>query len=188
MNDQQIIELYMERSEKAVSETYDKYSAYCNSISFSILQNSEDAEECVNDTFQKAWESIPPNRPNNLKAFLGKIARNISLNRLKHSKTQKRGSGQVDVLLSELEECISDNFSVENEVDSKQLSQSINAFLESLTTEKRKIFVSRYWYAHSISEISAQYGISEEKIKSVLFRLRKQLKSHLEKEGMIYEK
>lgn len=188
MNDQQIIELYMERSEKAVSETYDKYSAYCNSISFSILQNSEDAEECVNDTFQKAWESIPPNRPSNLKAFLGKIARNISLNRLKHSKTQKRGSGQIDVLLSELEECISDKFSVENEVDSKQLSQSINAFLESLTAEKRKIFVSRYWYARSIREISAQYNISEEKIKSILFRLRKQLKSHLEKEGMIYEK
>lgn len=188
MNDQQIIELYMERSEKAVSETYDKYSAYCNSISFSILQNSEDAEECVNDTFQKAWESIPPNKPSNLKAFLGKIARNISLNRLKHSKTQKRDSGKIDVLLSELEECISDKFSVENEIDSKQLSQSINTFLEGLTTEKRKIFVGRYWYTRSIREISVQYGISEEKIKSILFRLRKQLKSHLEKEGMIYEK
>ena len=87
MNDKQIVELYMERSEKAVNETYNKYSAYCNSISFSILQNSEDAEECVNDTFQKAWESIPPSEPNNLKAFLGKIARNISLNRLKHNNT-----------------------------------------------------------------------------------------------------
>lgn len=186
MNDKQIVELYMERSEKAVNETYSKYSAYCNSISFSILQNSEDAEECVNDTFQKAWESIPPSEPNNLKAFLGKIARNISLNRLKN--TQKRGAGQIDVLLSELEECISDSFSVENEIYSKQLSQSINAFLESLTSEKRKIFVSRYWYTRSIKEISEQYDISEEKIKSILFRLRKQLKSHLEKEGIIYEK
>lgn len=188
MNDEQIVKLYMERSEKAVSETYDKYSAYCNSISFSILQNSEDAEECVNDTFQKAWESIPPNKPNNLKAFLGKIARNTALNRLKHNNTQKRGSGQIDMLLSELEECIPDKFSVENEIYSKQLSQVINDFLEGLKAEKRKIFVSRYWYNRSIKEISEQYNISEEKIKSILFRIRKQLKSHLEKEGMIYEK
>lgn len=187
MNDEQIVELYMERSEKAISETYDKYSAYCNSISFSILRNLEDAEECVNDTFRKAWESIPPSKPSNLKAFLGKIARNISLNKLKHNNTQKRGAGQVDVLLSELEECISDKFSVENEIYGRQLSQSINAFLEGLTAEKRKVFVSRYWYTRSMKEISQQYGISEEKIKSILFRLRKQLKKHLEKEGIIYE-
>ena len=94
----------------------------------------------------------------------------------------------MDVLLSELEECISDKFSVENEIYGKQLSQSINAFLEGLTPEKRKIFVSRYWYTRSIKEISQQYGISEEKIKSILFRVRKQLKKHLEKEGIIYEK
>lgn len=188
MNDQQIIELYMERSEKAVSETYDKYSAYCNSISFSILQNSEDAEECVNDTFQKAWESIPPSRPNNLKSFLGKITRNISLNRLKYNNTQKRGSGNIDVLLSELEECVSDKFNVESEIYAKEFSQIINGFLSDLPIEKRKIFVRRYWYMDSIKEISEQYDIGEEKVKSILFRLRKQLKKQLEKEGMVYEK
>lgn len=188
MNDDQIIELYMERSEKAVSETYDKYSAYCNTISFNILQNSEDAEECVNDTFQKAWESIPPDKPDNLKAFLGKIARNISLNKLKYNRTQKRGSGQIDILLSELEECVSDKFSVESEICSKELSQMINSFLAALPTDKRKVFVSRYWYMRSIKEISEQYGMSEGKIKSILFRIRKQLKSYLKKEGMIYEK
>lgn len=188
MNDEQIIELYMERSEKAVSETYEKYSAYCNTISFNILQNSEDAEECVNDTFQKAWESIPPDRPNNLKAFLGKIARNISLNKLKYNHTKKRGSGQVDLLLSELEECVSDKFSVESEIYNKELSHTINRFLAGLPTDKRRVFVSRYWYMRSIKEISEQYSISEGKVKSILFRIRKQLKSYLEKEGMTYEK
>lgn len=183
MNDDQIIELYMERSEKAVSEAYDKYSAYCSTISFNILQNSEDAEECVNDTFQKAWESIPPDNPKNLKAFLGKIARNISLNKLKYNRTQKRGSGQIDILLSELEECISDKFSVEAEIYGEELSRMINRFLSSLSKDKRRIFVSRYWYMCSIKEISEQYSMSEGNIKSILFRVRKQLKNYLKKEG-----
>ena len=188
MEDNQIVDLYWQRSDLAISETNQKYGRYCRTIAYNICGIAEDAEECVNDTFQKAWESIPPSKPNNLKAFLGKMARNISLNRLKHNNTQKRGAGQIDVLLSELEECISDKFSVENEIYSKQLSQLINSFLEGLTAEKRKIFVSRYWYTRSVKEISEQYDISEEKIKSVLFRLRKQLKRHLEKEGIIYEK
>lgn len=188
MNDEQIIKLYMERSEKAIGETYDKYSAYCYSVSFNILKNSEDAEECVNDTFQRAWESIPPNNPKNFKAFLGKIARNISLNKLKYNNTQKRGSGNIDVLLSELEECVIDKFNVEAEVCGKELSRMINDFLAALPIDKRKIFVRRYWYMSSAKEISEQYDISEEKVKSTLFRIRKQLKSYLEKEGMIYEK
>lgn len=188
MDDERIIDLYWQRSENAVEETYKKYSSYCNSISFNILQNKEDAEECVNDTFQKAWDCIPPNRPQCLKAFLGKIARNISINRLKGSKVRKRGSGQVTLVMSELDECIPNSFSVEEAFSEKQLSQAINRFLGELPTNKCRIFVSRYWYMRPIKDIAEQYGMGEGKVKSILFRIRKQLKVYLEKEGIFYEK
>lgn len=188
MDDEKIIELYWERSESAVEESYEKYSAYCNSISFNILQNKEDAEECVNDTFKKAWDSIPPNRPQSLKAFLGKIARNLSLNRLKSLQAEKRGFGHTNLVLSELDGCIPDKFSVEAAFSEKQLAKSINDFIGALSDEKRWIFVGRYWYMYPIKELSEQYGMSEGRIKSMLFRIRKQLKSYLEKEGEFYEK
>lgn len=181
MDDERIIDLYWQRSENAVEETYKKYSSYCNSISFNILQNKEDAEECVNDTFQKAWDCIPPNRPQCLKAFLGKIARNISINRLKGSKVRKRGSGQVTLVMSELDECIPNSFSVEEAFSEKQLSQAINRFLGELPTNKCRIFVSRYWYMRPIKDIAEQYGMGEGKVKSILFRIRKQLKVYFMK-------
>lgn len=187
MNDDRIIELYLERSEQAIEETYQKYSAYCNSISFNILQNKEDAEECVNDTFKKVWDSIPPNTPDNFKAYLARIVKNISLNRLKSSKTEKRGGGQRELLLSELEECISDRLSVEATLDEKNLVEVLNRFLTELTTEKRKIFIGRYWYMYSIDELAEQHSMNESRVRSMLFRLRKKLSKYLEKEGIFYE-
>lgn len=184
MEDDKIIELYWKRSEAAVEETYKKYSSYCNSISFNILQNKEDAEECVNDAFKKAWDSIPPNRPQCLRAFLGKIVRNLSLNRLKSYRVEKRGSGRVNLALSELDECIPDKFSMETALSEKQLTQAINSFLKELPPKKRCVFVSRYWYMRPIKDIAKQYNMGVGMVKTTLFRLRKQLKVYLEKEGI----
>lgn len=185
MDDNRIIDLYWERSETAIAETAKKYGRYCHYISYNILYNNEDAEECVNDTFLGAWKSMPPQRPNRLSTFLGKITRNLSLNRFKLYNAQKRGLGQTGLVLSELEECIPALDNVAQETDEMILLESINKFLYSLPPIKRKIFVRRYWYLSAIKDISEQYGMTNNKVSSMLFRLRNELKTHLEKEGIV---
>lgn len=185
MEDNQIIELFWERSEMAITETSNKYSKYCYHISYTILHNNEDAEECVNDTYINAWKSIPPHRPNKLATFLGKITRNLSLQRYIKYKAQKRGMGQVDIALSELEECISDKTDVEQAMDEIILSETLDTFLRALPKETRVVFVARYWYLYSIHEISELYNMSESKVKSILFRTRNKLKLRLEMEGIV---
>lgn len=186
MKDQEIVDLFWERSETAISQVKGKYFRYCYSIALGILRNYEDAEECVNDTWVRAWNGIPPARPVMLRTFLGKITRNLSLNALEKMNAQKRGQGQVPLILSELEECISaPNSQPEDKLEGKEITQVINKFLSKLTAEHQKVFVRRYWYASSIEEISEAYSLSESKVKSILFRLRKKLKKELEKEGVI---
>lgn len=184
MEDKQIIDLYWERSEKAITATAEKYGQYCRSIANNILHNKEDVEECVNDTYLCAWDSIPPNRPNRLAAYLGKITRNLSLNRVKYYNAERRGLGQTELVLSELEGCISAENSVEQQLDEMFLVKAIESFLYAQPIEKRNIFIRRYWYMTPIKEIAKAYHMSESKAASLLFRMRNELKRYLEKEGI----
>lgn len=187
MEDKRIVELYFARSEEAIKETQDKYSAYCKTIAYNILANTEDVQECLNDMLRQAWNSIPPNAPQNLKAYLGKIIRNISLNRLKSANRRKRGAGQAVMVLDELTECIPAENTVETEVEKGLLAQTLNSFLATLSDENRRVFVRRYWYLSTVRDIAKDYDMSESKVKSILYRLRGNLKEYMEKEGF-YEK
>ena len=184
MEDKQIIDLYWERSERAIEATAEKYGQYCRAIANNILHNNEDVEECVNDTYLNAWNSMPPNRPNRLAAYLGRITRNLSLNRVKHYATEKRGFGQTDLVLSELEGCIPAANGVEEQYDEMLLVKAIEAFLYAQPSEKRNIFIRRYWYMTPIKEIAHIYRMSESKTASLLFRMRNDLKTYLKKEGI----
>lgn len=183
MEDKEIIRLFMNRSEDAVSECNKKFGAYCRTIAKNILGNNDDAEECVNDAYFTLWNLIPPNSPESLKAFAGKITHNIARNRFRKRFAQKRGGGNFETAFSEFEECITDKISLEETVETKEITKCIEKFLYSQPLEKRNIFIRRYWYMFSVSEISKTYGISESKVKSILFRMRKELKNELEKEG-----
>lgn len=184
MKDNEIIALYWERKEMALSVTEEKYGKYCHSISYRILHNHEDARECVNDTYLRAWDSMPPKKPDCLSVYLGKITRNLSLNRLKLYQAKKRGLGETELVLSELEECIPAQTKVEQVVEELVLVNVINEFLRKQKKEKRSIFVRRYWYVFSIKEITREYHMSESKVVSILFRMRQELKEQLEKEGI----
>lgn len=184
MEDEKIIDLYWARQETAIIETDRKYGGYCRTISIHILNSQEDSEECVNDTWLRAWDSMPPKRPDFLAAFLGKIVRNLSISRYRMNHARKRGSGETDLLLMELEECIPSGKSVEEEIEGKETAAAIDRFLEGIDAESRNIFVRRYFYVDSIREIAERFEISESKVKSQLFRLRNRLKDHLEKEGI----
>lgn len=170
MDDKQILDLYWERSEAAISETSKKYGKYCRYIASNILHNDEDSEECVNDTYLRAWNSIPPNRPSVLKTFLGKITRNLSLDRYELLNAKKRNGGQMSLIFDEIQECIPSLDSTENIVEEIALTDILNRFLSSLSLEQRKIFMRRYWYLSPIKEIATEYGMSESKIKMSLFR------------------
>ena len=185
MDDRQIIALYNERSEAALSETAKKYGRYCRAIAYNILSNEEDCEECVNDTWLKAWEAIPPQCPDSLPAFLGRITRNLALNRYKHNTREKRGGGQTPLVLEELADCIPGGSNAETAAEEALLVDVLNRFLEGLPVQKRKIFLRRYWYMSSVKEIAADFGLSESNVKMTLLRTRSKLKQTLEKEGIL---
>ena len=184
MKDHEIVELYWKRDETAITETANQYGNYCHAISYYILNNAEDAEECVNDTWLGAWKTMPPQRPNRLATFLGKITRNLSINRFKQYAAEKRGGGQTELALSELEDCIPAPTTVEQIVEEEVLVDSLNRFLYAQPEQKRNIFIRRYWYLYPIRDIAGAYGMSESKIASLLFRMGNELKKHLEKEGI----
>lgn len=184
MEDEKIVELYWERAQEAISQTASKYGRYCRTIAFNILYNENDTEECVNDTYLSAWNSMPPQRPTILRAFLGRLTRNLSLNRYKQLTAERRGKGQVPLALNELQECIPASGSTESVVDEIVLTQLLERFLESLSAEQRKIFMRRYWYLSPIKEIAADFGMGESKVKMSLLRSRKELRRLLEQEGM----
>ena len=181
MDDNRIIELFWSRSEEAISETQKKYGAYCRYIAKNVLGSDEDAEECVNDTYLKVWNSVPPARPQNFSAFIGTVARNLALNKLDFKNAKKR-STQTNLALSELEEVIPD--SKKDPSDELALRDALNGFLSSLPRLTRMMFVRRYWYLSPIREIARDYGVSESRVKVTLMRTRNRLKEHLEKEGI----
>lgn len=183
MEDTQIINLYFARSEQAIKETDTKYGGYCYSIAYNILTNQEDAEESVSDTYLSAWNAMPPRRPPALAVFLGKITRHISIDRWRKYRAFKRGEGQIEIALDELRECVSGAESAEDSAIRKEILSSINRFLGGLSDVERSVFLCRYWYLDSIEQIADKSGFSASKIKSMLFRIRKRLNAHLEKEG-----
>lgn len=184
MDDKDIITLYFQRDERALTETCNKYDKYCKTISYNILKDRETVEECVNDAYLSLWERIPPADPNNLSAYLGRIVRNISLKRYTHDKAEKRGGKEVMLALDELLECISSDDGVEAAVTSEEFMCAIERFLRSQPKEKRIIFVRRYWYLASIKDIAKAFGMTSSKVASVLFRMRNDLKSYLTEEGI----
>ena len=183
MEDAAIVQLYWDRDQKAISETATKYGSYCTSIAKNILGNNEDAEECVNDTYMSAWNSMPPHRPNMLSAFLGKITRNLSFNRYKHYKADKRGGNEIVTVLDELSECVSGKDNIEQEIEYKELVQSIDSFLDTLSADKRSIFICRYWYTDSISEIAKQFNMRENTVSMTLNHIRLKLQKYLTERG-----
>ena len=185
MEDQQIVKLYLERSEDAIGQTALKYGNYLHTIAYHILENQEDSEECVNDTYWKAWGIIPPRRPKRLSVFLGKITRNLSLDRFRRYTAEKRGGGEIMVALEELGDCVSDLGTGEEQFEKMLLTEVLNRFLASLAPEHRMIFMRRYWYVSSVKEIAEDFGITESKVKMSLLRSRNRLKEILEKEGIV---
>ena len=181
MEDDRIIDLYWQRDQTAIAHTQQKYGSYCHSIAYNILFSNEDAEECVNDTYLKAWESIPPERPRILKTFIGRIARNVALDKYDYNNADKRSSNTFSIL-SELTDCIPDES--ENIADEVALRHAINGFLASLPSRTRIIFMQRYFYACSIKSIAERFSMSETNVKVTLLRTRAKLRTHLEKEGI----
>lgn len=184
LDDREIVDLLTNRNETGIEETKRKYGRRLFVIAKNILHSNEDAEECVNDTLLKAWEMIPPNRPQMLGVYLMKIIRNLSINRYVAKKAAKRGGGETALLLGELEESVPSLYTTEKAYDAALLTAEINAFLTKANKSARVLFVLRYFHGESISNLSTRLNISESKIKSILFRLRKKLRTHLEKEGV----
>lgn len=184
MEEKEIIDLYWARSEQAIGETDKKYGKFCHTIAYNILADHEDSEECVNDTYLQTWNAIPPRRPNKLSAFLGKITRNLALNRYAQATAQKRGGGQIELAIEELAECLPDPNTVDRQIEDRELAVLFNRFLAGLPEEARKFFLRRYWQLCTVREIASIYGISESKVKMSLMRTRGKLKHFLEQEGI----
>ena len=185
MSDADIVALYFERDERAIRETSLKYGRYCLGVALQILQNMQDAEECVNDTYLKAWDAIPPQRPSKLGAFLSKITRHLALDKYKAYTAAKRGGTDFILSIEELGECIPDPASDFDALrDTAHIGHAINTFLKSEGALARKIFVCRYFYGDSVSQIASRFACSESTVKSSLYRTRNRLKSYLKKEGI----
>ena len=184
MEDTGIVALYWERNERAIQESETKYGGYCRAIAYRILADAEDADESVNDTWLAAWESMPPHRPTVLATYLGKLTRRVSLNRWRDRNAAKRGAGEVSLSLEELKECVPDRWDAERAVELTELTEAVNRFLADLSPVERDVFVCRYWFLAPLREIGEKFAFSESKVKSMLFRTRKKLLAHLEKEGL----
>lgn len=183
MEDREIIALYFARSEQAIAETDGKYGPYCHSIAYHILENHDDSKECVNDTYLRVWNVIPPQKPTGFRAFLGRITRNLAIGRYRADRAQKRGGGSVELALDELRETAA-CLPPDEAIDEAELARLIDAFLEDLTPEARVFFVRRYWYLYTVREIAAAHGVGVSKVKMSLLRSRNALKQRLEEEGV----
>ncbi len=185
MQDTQIIDLYWSRDERAITESQKNYGSYCYSIAYHILYDSSDADECVNDTWFRAWNAMPPKRPNRLSLFLGAITRNLSLDRWKGKHAMKRGNGETMLALDELAECVPDRHNTEDAVETAELERLLNRFLHTLPERECNVFLRRYWYVEEYGEIAERYGMKLNTVKTTLFRTRNRLKQFLEKEGIV---
>lgn len=185
MKDAEILDLYWDRKEEAIYESQKSYGNYCYSIAWNILYSREDSDECVNDTWLRAWNAMPPKRPNRLAVFLGTITRNLSLDRWKERHAVKRGSGEMMLALDELAECVPDAGSTEAAAEAAELERLINEFLHTLPERECNVFLRRYWYVEEYGDIARRYGMKLNTVKTSLFRTRRKLREYLEKEGVI---
>lgn len=185
MEDGQILALYLRRSEEAIVQTDAKYGNYCFRIAYQILANREDSEESVNEAYLRAWEAIPPSRPPILGTFLGKITRNLSIDRWRERNAQKRGGNEFALCLDELGECVSGQPDPETAAMQKETAESLNRFLRDLPEIQRRVFLCRYWYMDSVADIAEEFGFSRAKVTAMLHRTRMQLRRRMEKEGML---
>ncbi len=183
MEDRQIVDLYWERSESAITETDKKYGRYCHYIAYQILSDDMDAEEIVNDTYLKTWNTVPPNRPDPLKAYVGMISNQLALNRYDEKTATRRGGGKMPLVFHELDECIADDEAHADLCESLVLRDVLNRFIWSLPKKTRNIFVRRYWYASSLAEIAEEYGMKESNVAMLMFRTRQKLREFLQEEG-----
>lgn len=184
MDDTEIVALFFERDEKAIAQCEEKYGAFCQSIAYNILSNTSDAQECVNDTYLKAWNTIPPKSPEKLGLYLGKIVRNTAINLYNKNHRKKRYAG-MQRLLSELEECIASPLSTENKIEEKELTHFLNSWLETLDKNDRVIFIRRYWKGEPLKKIAKDCAEAPNKTAKRMYRLRLDLKSALEKEEFL---
>lgn len=186
MRDEKILELYWRRDEAAIRETADKYGAYCHSVAGNILHSPEDCEECVNDTWLRAWNVIPPQCPRSLRMFLAKITRNLAFDRYKAQTAQKR-SGEIVLVLDELAQCVTSGVSTEDHVIAEELKQAVNRFVNALPRREANLFVCRYFFVQSAAQIGSRYGLSAGNVMVILSRTRQKLRAYLEKEGYLDE-
>ena len=182
MEDSKIIELYWQRDNQAITETQTKYSKYLYKIAYNILKNKQDSEECENDTYLAAWNSMPPNKPQWLSAFLGKITRNLSLKKYRASNAKKRGSNRKNLPIDELYNAVAEARIFEKEQTAQELAGVLNDFLGTLQEEPRRVFICRYWYCDSISDIAKEFNFTKSKVKMTLLRTREKLLEYLNKE------
>lgn len=183
MTDSKIIELYYQRDQQAIAETNEKYGPFCRAIAWNILSVWEDVEECVNDTWHAAWNRMPPDLPQSLKAFLGRITRNLSISRFRANRAKKRYDG-MEILLSELDDCVPDKRDVEQIVDEHRLSELISDWLDRLNVDDCTLFVRRYWYGDAVKTLAKKWGCTPNKMAQRMLGLRRELKAFLEKEGV----
>ncbi len=180
MIDKKIVNLLWNRDEDAIRLMEEHYGSYCRQISYRIVKNQEDASDCLNDTWFQIWKSIPPNKPNNLRAYAAKIIRNISLNLVTHNQAFRRGSGNVPLVFEELEEMLGGEDPVEHMIDKREFTELLNIFLGKLEKREREIFVLRFWYFWDIKDIAGKYGIKEKAVSNTVYRLKKQFRSYWE--------
>ena len=184
MQDEKIIALYWQRDQSAIDETDKKYGVQLRGLSYGILSDREDAEECVNDTWFSAWNQMPDKRPSVLSVFLGSMTRNFAINRMKARNRKKRGGGQFPLALDELAECVPAPGDVERDFEAKELERALNAFVSGLPETERKVFVARYWFMAPVNEIAEKFGFSASKTKSMLHRIRGRLREYLREEDL----
>ena len=185
MDDEKIKKLFFERSEQAIAELSEKYGSLCNSVAFNILGDRLDAEECVSEAYLAVWNTVPPMDPESLRGYVCRIVRNVALKKHRANTAAKRNS-TYDVALNEIEECFASPSSVEEALDASETARCVNRFLETLDKESRILFVRRYWYADTIGELSVQFGTTKHNVSVRLSRIRRKLKAHLEKEGVLF--
>ena len=185
MEDRDIVALYWSRDEEAIAQTQRQYGGYLYKIAWQVLASRPDSEESVNDTYWKAWGSIPPHRPGVLRTYLGRITRQLSIDRLRGRDREKRRASEYALSLSELEECVSAGDTTQEQVDLRLLAQAVEAFLAALSPEARTVFVERYYFLDPIRDIAACHEMTQSKVKSLLYRTRQGLKKYLEQEGFL---
>ena len=184
MEDSQIIDLYWQRSERAIAESESRYGRYCHAVAFRFTLSHEDAEECVSDTWLSAWNAMPDERPRVLGAFFGTLARRHAISRWRAKTRRKRGGGEVPLALEELSECIPSEADPAKQVERQELAEAIRAFVDELGESEQKVFRARYWYLASVEEIARRMDFSPSKVKSMLYRLRGRLRERLTEEGL----